>query len=84
MKKNVNINTMPIVRVEVSQAPVSVSDWAKSEGLKVAAAAATALATGIVTGLCAKMFRTQPKKKVNTSAVDELIVEDESSTIQDC
>ena len=81
MKKNINVNSMPTIRVEISQAPVPMTDWAKTEALGIAVAAATTLVTGVITGLCARVFQPKPRK-VKTKSVEE-IIDDAESMIQD-
>lgn len=75
MKKNINVNSMPTIKVEVSQAPVEMKDWAKSQGLNLAVVAATTLVTGVIGALCTRLGQSKPKKVKTGKSVEEVIEE---------
>ena len=70
MKKNININSVPTIRVEVAKAPQTMQSFCKEQGMLLAATAVTSLVTGLVGAMCTRISHPRPKK-VKMDKVEE-------------
>ena len=74
MKKNINVMSVPTIRVEVAKAPQTRAEFLQEQGLNLAVAAATTLVTGLIGAICTRL--SQPKaRKMESTLVEEAIEE---------
>ena len=75
MKKNVNLVSVPTIRVEVSKAPQTRAEFLQEQGLNLAIVAATTLVTGVIGAVCNRLSRPKPRKVKTGKSVEEVIEE---------
>lgn len=75
MKKNINVMSVPTIRVEVGKAPQTRAEFLQEQGLNLAVVAATTLVTGMIGAICTRLSQPKPRKVKAAKSVEEVIEE---------